>query len=113
MDHGRYGPQGALGGDDGMPNTVTVWRDGEAYVPPHLSKDQDIAIKAGDRVDVGTPGGGGYGNPFERDPARVLQDVSYGYYTSAQAFDLFGVVLLADLSAVDVERTEKQRASRG
>ena len=69
MDHGRFGPQGALGGADGAVNTVTVFRDGEAHVPPHLSKEQDIPLKAGDRVRVGTPGGGGYGDPFERDPA--------------------------------------------
>ncbi|MGI9507554.1 MAG: hydantoinase B/oxoprolinase family protein, partial [Geminicoccaceae bacterium] len=92
MDHGRFGPQGVLGGKDGMPNAVTVWRDGEAYIPPHLSKDQDIRIKAGDRVDVGTPGGGGYGLPFERDPALVLHDVRMEYYTVAQALEMFGVV---------------------
>src|SRR5690606_29612983 len=46
MDHGRVGPQGALGGADGAVNTVTVWRDGEAHVPPHLSKEQDIPMKA-------------------------------------------------------------------
>src|SRR5262249_25000021 len=63
MDHGRFGPQGALGGKDGMVNQVTVFRDGEAHVPPHLSKEQDIPLKAGDRVRVGTPGGGGYGVP--------------------------------------------------
>ena len=50
MDHGRFGPQGALGGADGAVNTVTVFRDGEAHVPPHLSKEQDIPLKAGDRV---------------------------------------------------------------
>ena len=35
-------------------------RDGDAHVPPHLSKEQDIPLKAGDRVAVRTPGGGGY-----------------------------------------------------
>jgi len=52
--HGRVGPQGALGGADGAPNEVTVWRDGVPYVPEHLSKEQDIALKAGDRVEVKT-----------------------------------------------------------
>ena len=37
MDHGRYGPQGALGGEDGAPNEVEVWRGGEMYIPEHLS----------------------------------------------------------------------------
>ncbi len=105
MDHGRFGPQGALGGQDGMPNSVTVWRNGEPYVPPHLSKDQDIPIAAGDRVDVGTPGGGGYGDPFERDAGAVLEDVRLGYYTPDRAEALFGVVLSADRSAVDQAAT--------
>ena len=91
MDHGRYGPQGALGGQDGAVNTVTVYRDGQAHVPKHLSKEQDIPMKAGDRVRVGTPGGGGYGLPSERDPETVRRDVRLGYYTAEQAEQLFGV----------------------
>jgi len=112
MDHGRFGPQGALDGQDGEPNTVTVWRNGEPYTPPHLSKDQDIRINAGDRVDVGTPGGGGYGDPYERDADAVLKDVRLGYYTPDQAQALFGVALTADLSTVDVAATAKRRASK-
>jgi len=90
MDHGRVGPQGVLGGRDGMVNSVTVFRGGEAHVPPHLSKEQDIPLKAGDRVRVGTPGGGGYGDPHKRDPALVRRDVALGYYTPEQAAELFG-----------------------
>ena len=78
MDHGRYGPQGALGGEDGAVNEVEVWRDGEMYIPKHLSKEQDIALKAGDRVRVRTPGGGGYGNPADRDPALEAEDKRLG-----------------------------------
>ncbi len=66
MDHGRFGPQGAMGGEDGAPNVVEVWRDGERYTPEHLSKEQDIPLRAGDRVRVRTPGGGGYGPASER-----------------------------------------------
>jgi N-methylhydantoinase B len=90
MDHGRTGPQGALGGRDGAVNEVTVFRDGAAHVPPHLSKEQDIPLKAGDRVRVGTPGGGGYGDPSERDPALVRRDVRLGYYTPEEAREKFG-----------------------
>uniref|UniRef100_UPI0013DA87CD SDR family NAD(P)-dependent oxidoreductase n=1 Tax=Serratia marcescens TaxID=615 RepID=UPI0013DA87CD len=36
-----------------------IHRDGTTTIPEHLSKDQDIAIRAGDRVEVMTPGGGG------------------------------------------------------
>lgn len=91
MDHGRFGPQGALGGMDGAVNTVTVWRDGVAHVPPHLSKEQDIPLKAGDRVAVGTPGGGGYGDPRQRDPELVKRDIALGYYTTDEAKRLWGV----------------------
>ena len=90
MDHGRFGPQGALGGKDGAVNTVTVFRDGEAHVPKHLSKEQDIPMRAGDRVRVGTPGGGGYGDPRHRDPATVRRDVELGYYSAEEAERLFG-----------------------
>ena len=90
MDHGRFGPQGALGGMDGGVNKVVVWRNGEAYVPLHLSKDQDIPLVAGDRVHVRTPGGGGYGDPADRDPALVAEDVRLGRYTAEEAAALFG-----------------------
>ena len=90
MDHGRFGPQGVLGGADGAVNEVTVWRGGVAHVPPHLSKEQDIPLAPGDRVHVRTPGGGGYGPAEARDRALVAEDVRLGYYSAAQAEALFG-----------------------
>jgi N-methylhydantoinase B len=90
MDHGRFGPQGALGGSDGAPNTVRVVRKGEVYVPPHLSKDQGIRVGPGDEIAVATPGGGGFGRPARRDPAAVARDVARGYYTAEQTARLFG-----------------------
>jgi N-methylhydantoinase B len=89
MDHGRYGPPGVLGGADGAPNVVRIHRGGETAIPEHLSKDQDIAIAAGDRVEVMTPGGGGYGDPARRDPASIARDVARGYYTAEQAARLW------------------------
>ena len=59
-------------------------------MPKHLSKEQDIPLKAGDRVRVGTPGGGGYGDPLRRDPEQVRRDVAMGYYTAEEADRLFG-----------------------
>jgi len=89
MDHGRTGPQGALGGQDGAVNRVEVIRGGVVTVPEHLSKAQDIPLRPGDRVRVRTPGGGGYGDPARRDPAAVDEDVRLGRYTAAQARALF------------------------
>lgn len=95
MDHGRTGPQGVLGGEDGGTNTVaieTLHADGtKVYVPAHLSKDQDIEIRVGDRVRVSTPGGGGFGDPTKRDPALIQRDLLHGYYTPEQISQRFGV----------------------
>ncbi len=111
MDHGRYGPQGVLGGKDGAVNQVTVWRDGEAHTPPHLSKQQDIPLTSGDRVVVATPGGGGYGDPFKREPQAVLLDVMLERYSLAQAKDWFGVVISDDGTEVDTAATKALRQS--
>ena len=78
MDHGRFGPQGALGGEDGAVNEVEILHDGECYIPEHLSKEQDIPLKAGDRVRVKTPGGGGYGPAEDRDPKLTAEDKRLG-----------------------------------
>ncbi len=109
MDHGRQGPPGALGGAPGAPNEVTVWRGDKAYTPVHLSKEQDIALAPGDRVRVRTPGGGGYGPAFERDPLAVLEDVRLARYTSAQARECFGVVIHDDPAQLDHEATRRLR----
>ena len=93
MDHGRTGPQGALGGDDGGRNRVRIMRGGEPYVPPHLSKDQSILLKAGDLIEVSTPGGGGYGLPAARSRAAIERDIMRGYYTRDEAAQRFGVAL--------------------
>lgn len=109
MDHGRTGPQGVLGGRDGGPNRVAIaFADGTTHTPDHLSKDQDITIGPGDLVEVSTPGGGGYGTPFDRPPEKVAADASRGYYTPAQAADLFGVALTAD-GEVDQAETSRLR----
>ena len=108
MDHGRSGPLGALGGENGGVNRVLIERNGQTYIPPHLSKDQNILIEEGDTIRVSTPGGGGYGNPFQRDPELVSRDVHRGYYSSEEAQERFGVVLNQDCSP-DVDSTVKLR----
>ncbi len=110
MDHGRFGPPGVLGGADGAPNRVIIHRNGTQMIPEHLSKDQNIAVTVGDRIEVMTPGGGGYGAPFEREPEAVIRDVTRGYYTREQVAELWGVALNADLS-VDEAGTARLRAA--
>ena len=64
---------------------------GVVWVPPHLSKAQDVVLGPGDRVRVRTPGGGGYGPADHRDPAAVAEDVRLGRYSAADAARLFGM----------------------
>jgi N-methylhydantoinase B len=78
MDHGRVGPQGALGGQAGGVNRVEVIRGDSVWIPPHLSKAQDILLEPGDRVRVRTPGGGGYGPAVDRDAKAMDEDVRLG-----------------------------------
>ena len=111
MDHGRAGPLGALGGDDGGVNTVAIERGNTTYRPQHRSKDQDIELGPGDVIRVSTPGGGGYGDPFARAPEKVAADVARGYYTEEQAERRFGVRLAAD-GSVDAAATAGLRGKR-
>jgi len=88
MDHGRFGPQGVLGGRDGAPNHVEIRRQGDdVYIPLHLSKDQNIRIVSGDSIFVSTPGGGGYGDPNERSGEAIAADMRRGYYREDEARD--------------------------
>jgi N-methylhydantoinase B len=112
MDHGRFGPQGALGGSDGAPGTIRVFRGDTVHVPDHLTKEQDLPVAAGDRVRVETPGGGGYGPAFDRDPALVARDVAMGYYAAEDAARLFGVILTPD-GRVDAAATQARRGAAG
>ena len=54
-------------------------------------------------------GGGGWGDPLERDPERVLRDVGDGVVSVEAARDAYGVVLDASGSAVDAKETEARR----
>ena len=55
-----------------------------------------MRIRAGERVRLETPGGGGWGEPRERDRHRVARDVRLGYVGAAGARKTYEVVLAAD-----------------
>ena len=55
-----------------------------------------------------SPGGGGWGNPLEREPERVRWDVIEGFVTPEMARDRYGVVLRTDQS-IDAEATAAKR----
>ena len=109
MDHGRFGPQGVLEGMNGGLNKVKIVQSRKSYIPLHLSKDQNILVQEGDSINVSTPGGGGYENPFLRSPEFVLRDVQRGYYSTQQVKELFGVVINESELTLDFEETAKLR----
>jgi N-methylhydantoinase B/oxoprolinase/acetone carboxylase alpha subunit len=55
-------------------------------------------------------GGGGYGDPRERDPARVLHDVREGWISRVRAAEVYGVILTDDFQ-LDLDRTAKARGA--
>lgn len=57
------------------------------------AKSNGTPIGPGDVVELRTVGGGGYGDPIEREPARVATDVRNGYVSSAVAHEVYGVAL--------------------
>ena len=116
MDHGRFGPQGALGGGDGAVNKVVILHGEESYVPLHLSKEQDISMAPGDMVWVRTPGGGGYGDPMKRPPLAVFEDVRLGRVSIEQALMFYGVIVKVDsegkLSLDEISSEEERKKKR-
>ncbi len=57
------------------------------------------------------PGGGGYGPPWERDPARVLEDVGNGYVSLERARTDYGVAIDPVRLAVLPDETARLRAA--
>ena len=52
-----------------------------------------MRLERGDAYKMLSGGGGGFGNPFKRDPAKVADDVREGYVSREAAEKLYGVVL--------------------
>jgi N-methylhydantoinase B len=104
----RTQPWGLYGGRAAQPNDGWLVRaNGERFMLP--SKFDAMRLEPGDMFVMRTGGGGGWGDPFERDPNRVLQDVRTGLLTTEQARERFGIVLTPD-SDLDEERTRELRA---
>ena len=72
---------------------------------------------AGEVIRIRTTGGGGWGNPLERDPALVVRDVVWRKVSPEAALADYGVVLAGSLDddslSYDEAATTAERASRG
>lgn len=111
----KYPMPGMCGGQAGEPNRLVIRYGSDDPVVVERTADW-VPMEAGDRLCYDYGGGGGWGDPLDREPQAVLDDVLDEYVSVAGAARDYGVVLtgsLADLTlAVDVEATEALRASR-
>src|SRR5207302_1473011 len=78
FDRTRNPARGLFGGQEGAPGSFTI--DGVAQHPKAT-----VEIPAGARATVALPGGGGYGDPAERDPAALADDLAQGWITAEHA----------------------------
>jgi N-methylhydantoinase B len=87
VDRTRFPAPGILAGKPGMKGEVIL--DRESRANPKAQWD----LKSHQTVHLNTPGGGGYGDPFSRDPELVWKDVVAGYVTPEAAARDYGVVI--------------------
>jgi N-methylhydantoinase B len=109
-DAQKFPPEGVLAGHAGKPSRHKLVRaDGTIEALP--SKITNVWISAGDAMVLETAGGGGYGDPRDRDPERVLDDLLDGKISREAAEDVYGLVLAADAASVDHDATARRRAA--
>ena len=109
-DRMKHTPFGLYGGQASAPTRNTIIR-GETTEQMH-SKFM-TQVNAGDHMRIETPGAGGWGNPLERDPELVLQDVIQEKVTPERAREVYGVVVDPHRRRVEVDATQKLRVQKG
>jgi N-methylhydantoinase B len=103
----RYPPEGLFGGRHGTKARFLV--NGEPGNPFGLTR-----MKPGDVIVIDVAGGGGFGNPLERDPEMVQEDVIQGYVSIEKAREDYGVLIDPGTMRVDPGATEElRRSARG
>jgi len=108
-DGHRHAPRGAFGGYDGTTGDVVLISDGnELHLP---SKFQSRWAEAGDIIRTVSPCGGGYGDPLERDPQKVLDDVLDEIIGVESARTLYGVVVDPESKTINHAATQELRAA--
>jgi len=106
-----YGAWGYNGGGAGSPGQLILQTaNGEEIPLP--SKVSYRSVKTGDRfITVGATGGG-YGDPLQRDPHQVLEDVRDGYYSVAAAKRDYGVIITQNLRLDEAATATCRRARK-
>jgi N-methylhydantoinase B len=96
-DRHQIAPWGLFGGKEGglgatlvLKNEEKEWKTiKEAYGRNSSSKYANVEFKYGDRVQIIMPGGGGYGDPKERDPQALREDLLDGFVSQKAAETLY------------------------
>jgi N-methylhydantoinase B len=112
-DRQRFCAWGADGGAAGTTsgNIGTRQGAGLSSTGPHdIGKRTVYRAELGEVIRLWGGGGGGFGDPFERDPERVLQDVLDGYVTIAGALDDYGVAVDPVSLELDAAETARLRS---
>lgn len=106
-------PWGAFGGSDGAVGKCDIYNyDARDEVTSMPSKFSGYVTKANDVMAFYAPCGGGYGNPLERSPEQVREDVLDDFCTVEHAFEAYGVVL-DDKLEIDRLATAARRSEMG
>jgi len=108
-DRQTHRPYGLHGGRPGAPGAVVLNPEGGAKM---LTSKVTMTCRRGDVVRWVLPGGGGWGDPLERDPKRVLRDVRNELVSPAAAERDYGVVVDTERWTVDGAATDRLRARR-
>jgi N-methylhydantoinase B len=108
----KYPMPGIAGGKPGAPNRLTLRANSDdPYVVEHTANW--VPLEAGHHIVYDYGGGGGWGDPLERDPQAVLDDVLDEYVSIEGAEKDYGVVLTGSLEeltlAVDEDATANVR----
>ncbi len=106
-DRARFAPWGLFGGHSGALARYRIDPDtADEYTVNSKSTTQ---LEQGQVASIMTPGGGGYGDPLDRDPTLVRQDVLNEKVSLEKARDVYGVVLDADTLSIDHQATARRR----
>ena len=104
-------PFGVLGGGPGKPNRFLVARGEETLAPSGTpGKAAGFPLERGDVFVMETSGGGGFGDPFQREAEAVLADVRAGYVTEDGAMEDYAVVTRGGVLDEESTRAHRQAA---
>jgi N-methylhydantoinase B len=108
IDRMHCKPWGLEGGGEAAGNSIGIRRNGRWEMDLPNAKIFNVRLNRGDAYMMQSGGGGGFGDPLERDPELVAEDVREGYVTRAVAQNTYGVVLTA-AGEVDAVATRLRR----